>query len=249
MNDITVVLVTSVLPSHPNTSIIDETLSTIRHHLPDSEVIMQIDGLRQEQLDRKDDYDRYKDEILYRCLHTYSNVVPFVFDEHMHQSGMLRETINEIKTPLMLYVEGDAPLTPDNPIDWQKCVSYIKDGHANTIRFHHEKVLPREHEGLMSGGAVDGFRKTYQWSQRPHLSTVRYYKDVVMPTLPEKNFIEDTFHGIVHNDWISDAMIGWYRHRLVVYWPNNKNIQRSYHTDGRAGTRKFTSDDEAWGLV
>ena len=44
--DITIVLVTSVLPSHPNTDIIDETIKSIRFHFPDNEIIMQIDGLR-----------------------------------------------------------------------------------------------------------------------------------------------------------------------------------------------------------
>jgi hypothetical protein len=45
--DITVVLVTSVIPSHPETYIVEETIKSIRHHLPDSEIILQIDGLRE----------------------------------------------------------------------------------------------------------------------------------------------------------------------------------------------------------
>ena len=56
-NDITIVLVTSVLPSHPDTHIIDETISSIRSHFPDNEIILQIDGLRDEQKHRKDAYD------------------------------------------------------------------------------------------------------------------------------------------------------------------------------------------------
>ena len=37
-NDITIVVATSVLPSHPDTKIIDETISTIRSHLPKNEI-------------------------------------------------------------------------------------------------------------------------------------------------------------------------------------------------------------------
>lgn len=243
---ITVIVVTSVLPSHPDTRIIDETIATIRHHLPDSEIIMQIDGLREEQIERKADYDEYKTKVLWKCLHEWDNILPIVFDEFSHQTNMMKETIDLIRTPLMLYVEGDAPLTPDRPIDWQKCVDYIMDGHANTIRFHHENVLPTEHEGLMIGGAKDGFRKTYQWSQRPHLSTVLYYKEVVLPSVGQRTFIEDGFHGVVINDWHNNGLIGWYKHRLVIYYPEN-GIQRSYTTDGREGGRKFTSDDDTWG--
>lgn len=243
MNDITVVIPTSVLPSHPSLDIIEETLSTVRHHLPDSEIILQIDGLREEQEDRKADYDEYKTQILWNCLHKYKNVLPVVFDEHSHQTDMMKQTIDLIKTPLMLYVEGDAPLTPDMSIDWQKCIDFITSGEANTIRFHHEGVIPKEHDNLMLG-IKDGFMRTVQWSQRPHLSTVLYYKEVVLPTVRDKYFIEDTFHGTVMEDWNIYGRIGWNKHRLWIYYPDPDNIKRSYHTDGREGGLKFTSDDE-----
>lgn len=243
MNEITVVIPTSVLPSHPSLAIIEETLASVRHHLPDSEIILQIDGLRDEQADRKKDYDEYKTQILWNCLHKYKNVLPIVFDEHSHQSNMMRETIDLIRTPLMLYVEGDAPLVTDLEIDWAKCVEFIMSGEANTIRFHHEGVIPKEHDNLMLG-VKDGFMRTVQWSQRPHLSTVLYYKEFVLPTLREKYFIEDTYHGTVMNDWVDYGRIGWNKHRLWIYYPDSDNIKRSYHTDGREGGLKFTSDDE-----
>lgn len=249
MDDVTVVVVTSVLPSHPSTDIVDETIKSVRHHFPKSEIILQIDGLREEQSDRKEDYDEYKSRILWKCLHEYTNVVPVIFDEHTHQSGMMKQTIDMIKTPLLLYMEGDAPLVTDLEIEVDKCKQFIYDGHANTIRFHFEGVIPKEHESLMLG-ETDGFMKTVQWSQRPHLSTTLYYRDVVLPNTVERLFIEDTFHGRVMNDWNDNGLIGWHKHRLWIYYPNHgKNIKRSYHTDGRAGGRKFTSDDEAWGLV
>ncbi len=243
---ITVVIPTSVLPSHPELYIIEETIQNIRVHLPDVEIILQIDGLRSEQEDRKTDYDEYKTQILWDCLHKYKNVLPVVFDEHSHQSDMMRETIDKIRTPLLLYVEGDAPLTPDRPIDWQKCVDFIMDGEANTIRFHHEAVIPTEHNHLMLK-TKDKFLQTIQFSQRPHLSTVAYYRDIVLPKIPAKSFIEDTFHSVVQQDYYEDGLIGWYKHRLWIYMPGD-DIKRSYHLDGRDGGRKYTSDDESWGI-
>ena len=41
-NDVTIILATSVLPSHPSTDIIDETIKCIRVHFPTNEIIMQI---------------------------------------------------------------------------------------------------------------------------------------------------------------------------------------------------------------
>jgi hypothetical protein len=75
-NDVTIILATSVLPSHPQTYIIDETIKSIRVHFPKNEIIMQIDGLRQEQMDRETDYNEYKNRILWKCLHEYENVLP-----------------------------------------------------------------------------------------------------------------------------------------------------------------------------
>lgn len=237
-NDVTIIIATSVLPSHPDTRIIDETISAIRVHFPNNEIILQIDGLREERLSRKADYDEYKNRILWKCLHEWKNVLPIIFDEHSHQTTMMKETIGIINTPAMLYVEGDAPLTPDYEIDWQKCLDMIEYEKANTIRFHFEASIPFEHNHLMLG-IEDGFMKTIQWSQRPHLSTAKYYRDIVLPFSDEKTFIEDRFHGKVQDD-------GWDIHKLWIYHPEG-NIKRSYHLDGREGTQKFTVDDDAWG--
>jgi len=48
--DVTIIVVTSVLPDHPDTSILDETMRSVRHHFKDNEIILQIDGLREERL-------------------------------------------------------------------------------------------------------------------------------------------------------------------------------------------------------
>jgi len=247
-DDVTIILATSVLPSHPGTDIIDETIKSIRFHFPKNEIIMQIDGLRQEQKSRRQDYNEYKNRILWKCMHEYKNVLPIIFKEHSHQTTMMRKTINEIQTPILLYVEGDAPLVTDVDIEWQECLDLLTYGQANTVRFHHEASIPESHNHLMFG-LEDGFMKTSQWSQRPHLSKVKYYKDIILPPLADKSFIEDRTHGIVQDDifpYDQFSKEGWNKHKLWIYHPEG-NIKRSYHLDGREGGRKFTTDDDAWG--
>jgi hypothetical protein len=241
INDITIVMPTSWLPSHPDTRVIDQTIADVRIHFPDNEIIMQIDGLRSELADKKESYDEYKNRVLWKSLHEWKNVVPVIFDDHSHQSTMMTKTIDMIQTPLMIYIEGDAPLTPDMEIDWDSCISLIERKVAKTIRFHFESAIPKEHSHLMHG-QTNGFVKTTQWSQRPHLTTVDYYRDVVLPNVPELTFIEDTFHGYVQDHH-------WEHSKLWIYHPNDGNIKRSYHIDGREGRRKFTSDDDAWGYI
>lgn len=246
--DVTIILATSVIPDHPNTTMIDQTINDLRVHFPDNEIIMQIDGLRDEQLHRKKDYDEYKSRILWKCLHEYKNILPIIFNKHSHQTTMMKETIGLINTAAMLYVEGDAPLTPEDNIDWQKCLDMLEYNKANTIRFHFEASIPEPHSHLMFG-LEDGFMKTAQWSQRPHLSTVKYYKDIIIPFSNPQTFIEDRFHGKIQDDVLPNGTFyqhGWDKHKLWIYHPEG-NIKRSYHLDGRQGTRKFTSDDDIWG--
>ena len=240
INDVTVVMPVSWIPSHPDTRIIDETISCVRMHFPHNEIILQIDGLRQERLEKKVFYDEFKSRVLWKSLHEWKNVLPIIFDEHSHQTTMMKATIDLIRTPALLYVESDTPLVTDREIDWKSCFNMLDSGLGNTIRFHHEEHIPMEHNYLMLG-AEGGFMKTIQWSQRPHLSLVSYYRNEVLPYMPENTFIEDVFHSNVQVD-------GWEKHRLWIYHPEG-GIKRSYHLDGRAGTRKFTSDDLAWGYI
>jgi hypothetical protein len=48
---------------------------------------LQIDGLRAEQQDRLEDYNEYKTQVLWKCLHEWENVTPFLFDEITHPLG------------------------------------------------------------------------------------------------------------------------------------------------------------------
>ena len=238
--DVTIIVPISILPSHPEFDILDETVRSIRHHFEENEIIFQIDGLRKERENRKEDYDEFKNRLLWKCLHDWKNTLPIIFNKHSHQTTMMKETEEEIKTSLLLYVESDTPLTIDQGINWEECLDMIEYKKANTIRFHFESFIPTEHEHLVFK-KEGNFLQTTQWSQRPHLSLTEYYRRVVLPYSQDKTFIEDRFHGKVQDD-------GWEEHKLWIYHPEG-SIKRSYHLDGRAGTRKFTQDDLAWGFT
>jgi len=239
VNKITVLLPTSPIQAHPDTSFIDETIQTIRHHLPTAEIILTIDGVRPEQEHYRERYELYVQKLLWSCLHKYKNVLPLAFEDHRHQSGMLKLALHEVRTPYIMYVEHDAPLTPDREIDWGKIIQFLDSGEATTVRLHHENVIPKEHDYLMLG-EQDGFMRTYQWSQRPHVSSAIYYRDIVLPSFPDsaRTMIEDKFHGVVMNDYFDYKMQGWYKHRLWIYYPKN-GIQRSYHLDTRGSDPKY----------
>lgn len=245
-NPITVIIPVSPIKSHPDTFILEETINSVRFHLPKAEIILTFDGVRSEQKNRAKDYQEHIRRILWKCRE-WKNVTPYIFDEHSHQSGMARAIIDKVDTPLLLYVEQDTPLVIDEPIDWPFLINKIILGESNVIRFHFEALPPKEHSHLMIGEVEDYLLKTAQWSQRPHLASTPFYRRILADHFSKdtKCFIEDLIHGRIQQDFDKDGLLGWLQWKLHIYYPNDKNIKRSYTTDGRAGEKKY-DDTQIW---
>lgn len=237
---ITAIVPVSPIKSHPDTHVLDETLDSIRACLPAAEILLTFDGVRPEQANRRADYDEFIRRALWRADHHYGNILPFLFQEHQHQSGMMRHVLPEVETPLILYVEQDTPLVTDEPIDWETITHFLTSGKSNVIRLHHEAQIPPDHQHLMHG-LDDGFIRTSQWSQRPHIASIAYYRRIMNDhfTPNARCFIEDKMHGILDEAYNVDGIAGWNQHRVHIYDPGNGNMKRSYHTDGRAGEAKY----------
>jgi len=235
----TVVISTSPIPSHPDSSILDATIASIRHHT-NMDIILTFDSVRPEQEYMRADYMEFTRKALWKCNFEYENVIPLVFSEHVHQAHMMREALKWVHTPLVMYVEHDTPLVTDEPIDWASiCLSLMK-GDANVIRFHFEAQVPEEHKHLMlEEHNLPNLLATKQWSQRPHIARTDFYRDIMQFFSDESNcFIEDFIYGkCVIGDWND-----W---RLFIYEPDKKNIKRSLNLDGRGKDKKF-DEKQIW---
>lgn len=254
---ITVLIPTSPIPAHPSTEMIEQTIRDIRAQLPDCEIIIMVDGVRAEQEDRRTDYEEYTRRLLWLAHHQWSNVLPIIFEHHQHQARMTRAVLNHVATPTILFVEHDAPITPDCEFDWRGLTNVIMNGDANVVRFHHEALVLPEHEYLMLGPAEQvkmswedprgssgvPMRKTYQWSQRPHLASGAFYRTMLDNYFhPDSlTMIEDVMHGVLVRAVDKDGILGWHQFRLWMYTPEG-NIKRSYHLDGRGADPKYDMD-------
>ncbi len=243
---ITAVVCTSPIESNPYTGVIEEAIASIRHHHPDIEIIIQFDGVREEQKDMDYLYQEYIRKVLWKCNTEWENVTPLVFIKHCHQVQMMRETMKFIRTDKILYVEHDAPLVTDEEINWGGICEMIDQGKADLVRFHHEAFIPEPHEHLMLDKKPLGMYgvkavRTLQWSQRPHVTTKEYYDRILREhfTLDAITFIEDKMHGVVIAAHTREGKQGWNQHKLWIYHPDGGNIKRSYHTDGRGSAKKF----------
>lgn len=231
---ITVVIPVSPISSHPDTAVLDETIASIRHHLPKVKIIVSFDGIREEQGDWAIAYLEHIRAVMYK----HRDIYPVLFGEHRHQSGMMKVLLEQhIKTPLVMYVEQDTPLEK-TLIEWGPIIDLLQEGTSNLVRFHHESSIPKDHEHMMLN-SFDTFTQTVQWSQRPHVATTAFYRRVMSEFSDKTNcFIEDHMHGIVWNSYQQDGKLAYNQWRLHIYTPQG-NIRRSYHTDGRQGAEKY----------
>jgi hypothetical protein len=236
---ITVCIPVSPIPSMPETHILEETVTSIRHHLEDAEIFLMFDGVRPEQEHRREAYEEAIRRTLWLADKSWGATVPFIFDDHLHQVGMMRRVIDTIDTPLMLFCEQDTPLYTTETIDWTACTNFILEGRGNSIRYAHESSIPKEHSHLMHG--LDGmFMRTSQYSARPHLASVDYYKRLLRDHFsPEANcFLEDPLHSVCSEAQKLRGEEGLKEHGLFIYHPEG-SILRSYHLDARAGAPKW----------
>lgn len=244
MDDTTVIIVSSPIQSHPDTKILDETMDSILTQLPDSEVIVCLDGVREEQEDKRKNYEEYCRRVLWKANNEW-DALPLLFEKHTHQAGMTREALKHVKTPYILFIEHDTPITPDRKFNWEGLQNAIAEGYANVIRFHYEAMIHPEHKYLMLDTEPQDIcsvpmMRTVQWSQRPHLASTEWYRWMLEEYFPHDaiTMIEDKLYGDLVNAYNDQGLPAWNKFKLWIYTPEG-DIKRSYTTDGRGNEPKY----------
>lgn len=235
VDDITVIMPTSPIHSHPGTDVIDETIASIRTQLPHAEIIIGMDPPRPELADRYGDtWTEYVDNVVWKSNHHWYNVVPIIQPEWGHQANTTRDMLRHVHTPLVLFVEHDTPIVGD--IEWARMAETVLAGDVHHMRLHYDVTIHPDHRHMMFGIPVtdeSGFRyqRTTQWSQRPHMARTNWYRHIIENEFPEssRTMIEDWMHGVVEN---ADHWDQW---RLAIYAPADDDMKRSGHIDGRGG--------------
>lgn len=242
---ITVLIPTSPTHLHPETGMIQETIESVRSRLPNAEIIIMIDGIRDEQSAYKENYQEYIRRLLWLCNFEYKNILPLVFDQHTHQVGMTKEALKLVKTDCILFVEHDTPLCEDIPFG--AITDSILAGDANMVRLHHEALILDVHKDLMldtEPQQIHGIPmvRTGQWSQRPHVAGANFYREMLLNgfSANAKSMIEDGIHGKVNEAFRRRGKAGWNEWKVWIYAPAG-DMKRSYHTDGRGQDSKFDS--------
>lgn len=232
---ISVLISSSPIRSHPSTSIIDETIQSIRDHLPSSPIYVMLDGVREEQKHLRENYVAYRNRMMERMLLREDGIIIVPFPIFQHQAVMTIKTLEVVKTPLMLFVEHDTPLV-DRPIDWSMLMAAVHSGMTNHVRLHYDESIHADHQHMMRGSLTPNLIKCVQWHQRPHLVRADWYQKVLQEnfTPDSRTFIEDKMHSPV-------SLSEWGKYALTVYDPEGtgQNMKRSRDLNGRAGEEKY----------
>ena len=220
--DITVIMPTSPIESHPSVYVINETLNSVSSRLA-APVIVMCDGVRPEQEHYRPRYEEYLRELV-----RLPGVVPLMFEEFTHQANMTRRALELVDSEFVLFVEHDTPLVGDIP--WDTLMGGLDE--FDVIRLLHETDVLPEHAYLHADHPRNGFLRTQQWSQRPHLARTDYYRRIIADnfTFESRTMIEDTMH--------SKAQLYPEDHRIGIYYPDGSKL-RSTHLDGRGSDPKF----------
>lgn len=222
---ITTIITASPLPSHPDFSILSETVESVRERLPGNEICIAFDGARE-------DNPNYTEHIRRVAWHAnqYWPEVWLHWGTWKHQAGTVKDVLPKIREGALLMVEADTPLTGEIP--FRDLVTWVYEEKFNHIRLHYDTAIHPEHKYLLKGKLSNHpvFR-TVQYSQRPHVTTTRYYRELLANISDSaRTYIEDAVYGPVAN-------AAWDDNKLGIYAPSG-NMQRSYHLDGRAGEPK-----------
>lgn len=101
---ITVVIPTSPIPRHPATDQLELAIDSIRKHIPEVPILIQFDGVREENKNREESYAEYVRRVRWLCGQKYAGVARYVANGYRHQAELMRETLPTINTPLLVYL-------------------------------------------------------------------------------------------------------------------------------------------------
>lgn len=230
-HNLTVVITASLIPSHPDIRFIKQTIESLRYiHKPDIKVILAHDYHNDPR------YAKYLYN-LQKYIANKKNIHIVKRNTHGCLTGNVRHAVNYVNTKYMLLMQHDLPFVRD--IDMNKVIEDMQNHpQIKHLRFSYK---PNAHEirpknkalfGTILQGKHYQYMQTAIWSDQNHLTTVDYYKNVILPKCPDGNYMEHTLFKIQTNKNLQD-LYGTY------LFGNLKEGNYVKHTNGRQGSRKL----------
>lgn len=220
---VTAVMTTSPIPSHPSTAVIDETIASIRYHLPTIPIMVLADGVREEQKVWSDRYAAYLQALRQK---DYAGVEVHEFQKFMHQAGMIREFLPQVRTPLILWVEHDLPMVKEH-IPWEGIVQSLLDKVVTSVRFVLDDVRKPYYERGEFFTHEVWLTKTVEYFSLPNIARKDLYEFIVPHFKTAQIHLEcNNICGLFHDDRAPQWPLS------IYHAPDGR--PRAYSLDGRS---------------
>ena len=248
---VTILMTTSPIESHPDISIIQETLRSAQALLPYSPVAICADGVRPEQEHLRNNYFEYLARLLHWIRRDHIPAVLSLSSSWGHQANSVRQGLDLVETEHILFVEHDTPIVNSEWIDvglilysfGPEVVDGSTDYDYDVVRLYHEAIVQPEHQAMMMeewpNQSDSAITRTSQWSQRPHFAGSDFYRDMLEYHFPHESrtMIEDLMHGVL----VESSKRGAHHPKVGIYSFGGL-VKFSDHLDGRGSEPKFDMD-------
>ena len=244
---ISILIPSSPIAAHPSIALIEKAISSVRQHLPDAPIFIMLDGVRKEQAGYTERYVDYITALVGHVMFKERNVKLVPFMDFTHQAGMVRRTLEQVKTPQILLLEHDCFFLDGISIDFAGISRVIESEEANMVMFHSqaEPWIAPAHEHLMIDKERVYFEdvpmiRTWQFSARPHVASTEFYRRILRGYFSKncRTFIEDRMHPIILGSRHFAGEEAWEEWKLMYYAPVG-DIRRTDTSDGRGSDPKY----------
>ena len=195
-DDLTIIITASVIPSHPDITMIKETMKSldlINHK--NSKIILAHD------YSDKKEYKAYLKN-LENYVKNMDNVQIVVKDDWGNLTGNVRNAMKYVNTKYVLLVQHDFPFIQKTDIhkvieDMKSMpkLKYIRFNKRNNIK----KDCDYDNKNFFNKYNLEGnnnYVSTLCWSDNNHLTTKKYYEEVVLKICKDQTFMEQILNKI-----------------------------------------------------
>jgi hypothetical protein len=226
MNDYTIIITASFIPSHPAITIIENTIKSLDliNINNKTKIILAHD------FDSHPNFKKYLDNLqLY--IQDKPNFKIVTRSTRGYLTGNISNAIDFVDTKYILILQQDLPFI--NSFDIEMAIQDLeKYPQLKHIRFNKRHNIKAGFDsinnlfGLQLKATNYTYTRTPGWSDNNHLCLTSYYKDLILKECSDKQFMENALQGRIVNYSVHSIYGTW------LFGPLNHNPMIK-HTDGR----------------
>lgn len=200
MNNLTIIITASFIPTHPKIKLIQETIESLKLiNIPNNtEIILAHD------YSNHINYTKYF-ENLNEYIKSYSNIKIVKRQNHGHLTGNIRNALQYVNSKYILIIQHDLPFIEKFDIE-KVMYDMNENNNIKYVRFNKRKNTKCGFDALNDLFGLQIKQKNYiytrtpAWSDNNHLCLTRYYTDIVMKECPDGLPMEKKLHGKNKNE-------------------------------------------------